>query len=119
MKPLEKITIKELADLAFINKATFYAHYKDVYDLAEQLENEAVDKMIADIAHPEYIVTSPKEGAWEMVNSVIIQGNFYAVLNHKDSDFKQMMDILGDISACIFENCKFHSFEVASGLKSE
>ena len=108
-KPLEKITVKELADLAFINKATFYSHYKDIYDLAEQLENEAVDKMITDIAHPEYIVTNPKEGAWEMVNSIIIQGNFYAVLNHKDSDFNQVMDILGDISACIFENCKFHS----------
>ena len=157
-KPLEKITVKELADLAFINKATFYAHYKDIYDLAEQLENEAVDKMIADIAHPEYIVTDPKDGAWEMVNSILmqgqlfdilfsgsrqtrlrdlldtkikarvyellpqaagslemdlslsvmIQGNFYAVLNHKDSDFKQVMDILGDISACIFENCKFN-----------
>lgn len=35
--------------------------------------------------------------------SVIIQGNFYAVLNHKDSDFKQMMDILGDINACILQ----------------
>ena len=51
-KPLEKITIKELSDLAFINKATFYTHYKDIYDLAEQLENEAVTSVLNDIPHP-------------------------------------------------------------------
>ena len=35
-KPLEKITIKELSELAMINKATFYSHYTDIYDLSEQ-----------------------------------------------------------------------------------
>ena len=39
-KPLEKITIKELADLAFINKATFYQHYKDIYDWRDRMEEE-------------------------------------------------------------------------------
>ena len=33
-KPLEKITVKELSELAFINKATFYTHYQDIYDLS-------------------------------------------------------------------------------------
>ena len=36
-KPLEKITIRELSQLAGINKATFYLHYQDIYDLAHQL----------------------------------------------------------------------------------
>ena len=31
-KPLEKITVKELCESARINKSTFYAHYKDIYD---------------------------------------------------------------------------------------
>ena len=30
-KSLERITVKELSDLAEINKATFYLHYKDIY----------------------------------------------------------------------------------------
>ena len=34
-KPLERISIKELAELAEISKATFYLHYKDIYDLSE------------------------------------------------------------------------------------
>ena len=33
-KPSEKITVKELAEAAFINKATFYQHYSDLYDLS-------------------------------------------------------------------------------------
>ena len=37
-KSLEKITVKELCESARINKSTFYAHYKDIYDLSEQLE---------------------------------------------------------------------------------
>ena len=46
-KPLERITIRELAELAEISKATFYLHYKDIYDLQQQIENEAAGKINA------------------------------------------------------------------------
>lgn len=58
-KPLEKITVKELAELAYINKATFYTHYHDIYDLSDQLENELLDQIIRELPHPESIVTNP------------------------------------------------------------
>ncbi len=41
-KPVEKITVKELSSVANINKATFYLHYKDIYDLSETLERELI-----------------------------------------------------------------------------
>lgn len=41
-KSLEKITIKELSAAANINKATFYLHYSDIYDLSEKLERELI-----------------------------------------------------------------------------
>ncbi len=44
-KELRSITIRELSDTADVHRATFYAHYKDIYDLYEQLE----DAVIADI----------------------------------------------------------------------
>lgn len=44
-KPVNKITVKELCDMAEINRATFYSHYKDPFDLLEQLEKEELDKM--------------------------------------------------------------------------
>lgn len=46
-KPLEKITVKELAELAEINKTTFYAHYETIYDLLETLEQETIDMIVA------------------------------------------------------------------------
>ena len=45
-KPLERITVKELAELAEISKATFYLHYRDVYDLSEQLQNEVIQDIL-------------------------------------------------------------------------
>ena len=42
IKPLEKITVKELASKAMINKATFYLHYQDIYDLEDSLESELI-----------------------------------------------------------------------------
>ena len=34
-KPMEKITVKEVCDLAQINRGTFYRHFRDCYDLME------------------------------------------------------------------------------------
>ena len=39
-KPVQKITVRELADLVDINRATFYLHYRDVFDLLRHLEDE-------------------------------------------------------------------------------
>ena len=39
-KPLQDISIKELCELAGINRGTFYTHYSDIYDLLSQLEEE-------------------------------------------------------------------------------
>lgn len=41
-KPISKISIKEICDDADINRATFYAHYLDQYDLLQQIENEII-----------------------------------------------------------------------------
>lgn len=40
IKPLGKITVKEICEKADINRATFYAHYSDVYELLERIEEE-------------------------------------------------------------------------------
>lgn len=41
-KSITKITIKELCENADINRTTFYAHYKDQYDLLYSIENEVL-----------------------------------------------------------------------------
>lgn len=69
-KPLEKITVTELANLALINKATFYSHYQDIYDLSEQLEDEIIDNVITKISHPEALIINPKQTGYEMYTSL-------------------------------------------------
>lgn len=39
-KKIRDISVKELTDLADINRGTFYLHYRDVFDLLEQSEEE-------------------------------------------------------------------------------
>lgn len=39
-KPIQKITVTEICELAQINRATFYTHYRDAFDLLEQIEDE-------------------------------------------------------------------------------
>ena len=41
-KPLAKITVKEVCDLAEINRGTFYKHYMDCYDLMDKLQEETI-----------------------------------------------------------------------------
>lgn len=44
-KPLAKITVKEVCDLAGINRGTFYKHYMDCYDLMDRIQEEAIGQM--------------------------------------------------------------------------
>jgi AcrR family transcriptional regulator len=41
-KPITAITVKEICVRADINRSTFYAHYKDQFDLLEQIEEEII-----------------------------------------------------------------------------
>lgn len=45
-KPLEKITVKELCEMAMINKSTFYSHYEDIYALSDEVESEVVNSVL-------------------------------------------------------------------------
>lgn len=39
-KELKDITVKEVSEHADLNRGTFYLHYKDVYDMMEQIQKE-------------------------------------------------------------------------------
>ena len=64
-KDLKDITVKELCELTDLNRGTFYLHYKDIYDLSEQLEDslfvsfqEVLDKH--SIAYETNLIDTPK-----------------------------------------------------------
>lgn len=52
-KPIGQISVRELTDAADLNRGTFYLHYKDIYDLLEQMENDLLQEFIEiDRSHP-------------------------------------------------------------------
>lgn len=45
-KPINRITVKEICELSEINRATFYKHYLDVYDLLDKIEAQYLDELM-------------------------------------------------------------------------
>lgn len=39
-KPVQNITVREIAEMADINRSTFYLHYQDVFDMVTQIQDD-------------------------------------------------------------------------------
>lgn len=48
-KGFEAITIQDIAEEALINRATFYLHYQDKFDLLEQISNSYLEELMEEI----------------------------------------------------------------------
>lgn len=44
-KELSSITITEIAEAAEINRKTFYTHYRDIYDILDEIEDNLIKKL--------------------------------------------------------------------------
>ena len=53
-KQINEITVKELTDLADMNRGTFYLYFKDIFDMLEKIEDglfEALDEIVSQHEH--------------------------------------------------------------------
>ena len=50
-KQINEITVKELTDLADMNRGTFYLYYKDIFDMLEKIEEELFQPILLDLFH--------------------------------------------------------------------
>ncbi|NDJ55135.1 MAG: TetR family transcriptional regulator [Chloroflexi bacterium] len=53
VKPFESIQVKEIAEEAMVNRATFYLHYRDKYDLLIQSLADRVEVALSHIVVPQ------------------------------------------------------------------
>lgn len=99
-KPLSKITVKELTELAEISKPTFYLHYSDIYDLSDKLEDELIHGIINACHVDKEILTSP-DSTWleNLYDSFISQGQ---LLNILFSDERSYL-FIAKLNACFKE----------------
>lgn len=95
IKPISKITIKEICEEADINRATFYAHYKDQYDLLQQIENDIVEDVNQYLGS--YDLRNASEVPVEMLDKVLeyIKANseIFDVLLNSNGDMKFQQEI--------------------------
>lgn len=53
-KDFEKITVTDIVSRADINRSTFYAHYKDIYSVVEEIQDEIVSCSIELLSELKY-----------------------------------------------------------------
>ena len=85
-KSLSQITVKELSDLADINRKTFYMYYSNIEDILAELEDELVQKLIL-VFEKELFEkeTFDSYSFFENLNRTIQEDmELYRILNHSD-----------------------------------
>ena len=66
----EKIKVKDICDVAMINKTTFYKHYTDSFELSNEIEECAIEKVIASLKNKNNILTQPQEYISGLMNAL-------------------------------------------------
>lgn len=99
-KDVSDITITEIAEVADINRKTFYAHYRDLYDILDEIENDLIEKLFhilnnADILKSMYNpypllkeLTSEINKDFEFYKLLVQSKNYNSLLNKIQETFK-------------------------------
>ncbi|MDF2858865.1 MAG: TetR family transcriptional regulator [Neobacillus sp.] len=87
-RPINKITVKDICEAADVNRGTFYTHYKDPFDLLEQIENELFDDILASLENSFNIQNIPKLLA-EIFEAIVKNSELCKVLfsDYGDKEF--------------------------------
>lgn len=107
-KGYEQITIQDIADEAMINRATFYAHYKDKLDLYETIFDEAISAF-TDLLSPNELVLT------QIFQATRKNRLFYLmIMESSSSDFlhKKLADIIYNQYAHTFAQLKITENEI-------
>ncbi len=79
-KPLEKISVKELTELAEISKATFYLHYHDIYDLSHQLQMEVIQNILDSLHNPDMFLSNEAQFTKDLFHAFLSQQTLIDIL---------------------------------------
>ena len=100
-KPLERITIKELCELAEISKATFYLHYKDIYDLSDTLQVQTIKDILSYMKNPTDLVYEPCAASKDLIDgfyanrgivTILFSGSQFSCLPEKiEAEIKEVL----------------------------
>lgn len=86
-RPVNRVTVKDVCDMAEINRATFYKHYTDCFDLLEKIEDEMIlelQQLVQESQNKNIAIVFNK-----MFKKIKEGGTLYITIasNHGDSTF--------------------------------
>jgi AcrR family transcriptional regulator len=95
-KPISKITVKEICLAADINRATFYAHYTDQYDLLRQIEDEVIYDITQYLQelHFEDIENILTKGIEQILDYIGKNGELFDLLLNFHGNLKFQQDVV-------------------------
>ena len=102
-KSINAISVKELTDMADINRGTFYLHYKDVYDLLGQSEEELMEglKTMVNSFSAESVNTDPRRLFKELYTLCKRDADIVRILISENGDLK----FLNSMKELLKEKC--------------
>ncbi|HVI42251.1 MAG TPA: TetR/AcrR family transcriptional regulator [Anaerovoracaceae bacterium] len=130
-KDISDITITEIAEEADINRKTFYAHYKDLYDILDEIENDLITKLFhildsADILKSMYNpyplfkeLTNEINKDFEFYRLLVQSKNYNSLLNKIQGIFKErFLELTKDTVKLDRETLSFIIDFISSGITS-
>ena len=98
-KPINKITVKELAERCDINRNTFYYHYSDIYQLLSELFHIELEKVI-----DEYNDTLSWEESFIMAADFAIENKRAVYHIYNSMQREELVDYIYRVAGSIMSN---------------
>ncbi|WP_307723651.1 TetR/AcrR family transcriptional regulator [Tenuibacillus multivorans] len=96
-KPVSSITVKEICEIADINRSTFYTHYADQYDLLDKIEEEIAEDINQYLSSHSFIIEEESLQMSQRLLEYIAKNKWMIqtlLSEHGDPTFeKRLMDI--------------------------
>lgn len=89
-KDVDKITVKEIAEEADINRKTFYNYYSGVYQIIDEIENEVIDIMDKELKN--YNVDDTLKNPYEIFDRIT------EILNSDIEFYGYLLGMRGNLS---------------------
>lgn len=95
-KPISKISVKEICEDADINRATFYAHYLDQYDLLQQIENEIMVEINDNLKGYDFKENKliPVEMIEKILEYIMENAELFDLLLNSNGDMKFQQEVI-------------------------
>ena len=131
LKPIEEITVTELADAAEINRKTFYNYYNSVYMVAEEMEDEIVERFEETLRSIDFetLLKDPQTTFNTLARIIASDLDFYeTILTNRNQVYflqkivtsleERIMALYFDRNSCDFELQEYMLEYIISGLVS-